>query len=80
MKINVKLDMSDDDRDRIATLIDGKQTKRKATGNEIRRLVDAFLMRVCDLDPVRDRPASNDSLADDVIHDINEGGWSFIGQ
>lgn len=80
MKVNLKLNLSDDELSHIANLIDGKFTKRKATRREIGALVSAFVDRVAYIDVKQDRPANDESLADDVIHDINEGGWSFIGQ
>lgn len=80
MKINAKIELQDDDLSHIANLIDGKFTKRKATRREVTHLIDTFLMRIAFIDVKQDRPASDESLADNVIHDINEGGWSFIGQ
>ena len=82
MKTNVKLELNDDERNRLAVLFDGKQTKRLVTRAELVDFVDACIDRALDLDPPQ-YPVHGNSLGaavGDVIRDINAGGWTFIGQ
>ena len=84
MKTNVKVELTDDERNRLAILFDGgKQSKRMATRKEIVLFVDACLGAALDAHPMRveRRPGPEETgerISEVVIHDINEGGWSFI--
>ena len=81
MKTNVKIDLTDDERNRLAVLFDGKQSKRLATRADIVSFVNACLDAALDADPNRhDRPSSPAQAGEWVIHDINEGGWSILDQ
>ena len=81
MKTNVKVDLTDDERNRLAILFDGKHSKRQATRKEIVLFVDACLGAALDADPNGNgqKPGA-EHCGELVIHDINEGGWSFIGE
>ena len=78
MKTNVKIELTDDERNRFAVLFDGKQSKRKVTRAELVDFVDACIDAALDAHPQPDRDLP--SVAGDVISDINAGGWTFIGQ
>ena len=81
MKTNVKVELTDDERSRLADLFDGKHSKRLATRADIVSFVNACLDAALDADPIRhDQPSSPQKAGEWVIHDINEGGWSILDQ
>lgn len=80
MKTNVKVELTDDERNRLACLFDGKQSKRKATRSDIVSFVNACLDAALDGPQIRTGPKPEmNEVGEFIIHDINEGGWSLIG-
>lgn len=86
MKTNVPVELTDDQRNRLAILLDGgKQSKKLATRRDVINLVGACVAAALDLDP-NNRPKAPtieqhvEQIGVDVIHDINAGAWSFIGE
>ncbi len=75
MSTNVRVTLTEEERDLLANLIDSKTTKRLATRAEISSLVNYIVKRVLDNDNTGEA-----AIADGVIEDINRGAWSFIGQ
>jgi hypothetical protein len=81
MKTNVKIELTDDERNRLAVLFDGKHSKRQATRKEIVLFVDACLDAALDANPNGNGQAPGpEQCGESVIQDINAGGWSFIGE
>ena len=80
MKTNVKVSLTDDERNCLAVLFDGKQSKRLATRAEIVDFVDACIDAALEAHPGDAAAPSVTAAADTVIADINAGGWTFIGQ
>ena len=86
MQTNVKVSLTDDDRNRLAILFDGgKQSKRMATRKEVVSFVNACLDRALEAHPHRIErhpgPAeTGERVSEVVLHDINEGGWSLIDE
>lgn len=84
MKTNAPIELTDDQRSHLANLIDGKQTKRKATRGEICALVAACIDKAMDCSVGADRRAEPEHriehVAASVIDDINRGAWSMVGQ
>lgn len=94
MKTNVSIELTDGQRDHLATLIDGKQSKRLATRADICALVLACIDRALEVDPETtaeplgemradpDVPVDEFSgvrvLSNVVIEDIDRGAWSFL--
>ncbi len=81
MIINTKIELTDDQRDDLANLVDGKTTARKITRAEVNRFVARCTqnwLALCDSPVEAELPV--DAAGDLVIPDINAGGWSFIGQ
>lgn len=79
MKTNVKVELTDDERNRLAILFDGKHSKRLATRKEIVLFVDACLDAALDADPNGNgQKPGPEKCGEWVIHDINEGGWSIL--
>jgi hypothetical protein len=76
MKTNVSIDLSEEERDLLANLIDKKTTKRLATRGDIVKLVNYIVERVLD----NDDKSGKAEIANGVIADINRGAWSFIDE
>ena len=73
---NVRITLSNDQRDLLANMIDSKTTKRLATRAEISQLVTHIVDRILD----NDCATGEAEIVNGVIADINRGAWSFIGQ
>lgn len=58
MKTNVSINLSDEQRSRLADLLDGKQTKRLATRKEVAALVTATAQLACELPLVTSGPVT----------------------
>ena len=78
MKTNVSIELNDEQRNVLASLIDGKVTNRLARRAEVLGLVDACIERALSL--TREDAAVGKVLSNIVIEDINRGGWSFISE
>jgi hypothetical protein len=74
MKVNVSIELSDEERDHLANLLDGKTSKRLATRKDVNELVHRLLQEYLDEDhaeqgrpPTRDDgdrdPAGNSRVA-----------------
>jgi hypothetical protein len=79
MKTNVPIELRPDQLSHIANLIDRKQNKRTATRAEIIALTRSFFHALLERN-VGETTRPGPQGADDVIHDINAGAWSFIGE
>jgi hypothetical protein len=86
MKVNVKLDISDTERDTLADYIDGNQSKRLATRKDVNSFVQGCLDAALEADSQRHVfPANNE--ADEIQQLRNAGhndsyirGWLQVGR
>ena len=78
MITNVKIELDDESRSRLADLIDGKHTKRLASRRDI-----VILVLECIESAVRLGPADlvpGESIGNVILSDIDRGAWSFVDQ
>ena len=80
MKVINRIEISDDDRDHLANVFDGKVTRRLASREDINRLLSACLRVALNLPIGEFHFEKVDDAGKVIIEDINAGGWSFIGE
>ena len=75
MRMNISFEISDEQRTHRDDIFHQRTTKQMATRNDIATFLGKCIRGVLSL-----QSGDTDDVADAVISDINDGGWSFIGQ
>ncbi len=78
MKTNIPLELTDEQRNTLAQLLDGKETKRLATRKEVVTMAHEFFLGMLERSEVKAEVLDYDHLEDKNESYIR--GWNLVGE